>query len=509
MEWSISSQNLNSLFSCFLTVYTLFYLEMNSRYSHFAIKLPLSDQEATKIRNELDYAITFPATGRRIVADFFLLMADQPEYNEVVVQLYAVFMKKIEESYDRMEKIPPEYLALLQSSNFVLLTVNIVFIQTSYNRIHSQHGCLLMNTLFSILQSSTDLLPSLLSVLCHMNVALCASSEDSSLFQTQYISALRNLLVEIYSRYPKQTAVHFKSMYLYYIEMEYQPDSRGAFIVPTVLRQALETTTTSTIAWTSFSTMMSALCVEAVSELALRLSTPLPSSSPSTPPWEVSRLLRAISAVCGAQKLGSLSLISESLLFSKLSAKARIAATKYIARFLTTPSSTDKMKNIEAKSYSRSLQLKTVMTLLDVAMLDGASSLRCEALRVLLASVFFASQEREQEQEQTPPRAVSRAGEAPLVLKLGGKDLLRVAVFKCRDKSSEVRTHAFQLLEQAMPWALLDSDNLQQQQEQPQHTHQLSLQELIAVTKHLLQVYMHDDMTKQTPHVCIVSALSV
>lgn len=473
-------------------------------FENFVVRFPISCEQNEKLRQELDFAITFPAAGRKIVADYFLLMADQSIATESTVQLYALFMKKLEDSYVRIEEIPPEYLVLLQSSNLVLLTVNIIFMMTSYSKKHSEHGCFLIDTLFSFLQSSTDNMPSLLSTLCHINVALETSSpavfthtEDqlSSSFQSHDKSEILNLLIDIYSKYPKQSSAYLKSVYLFYLDMEYRAESRGSFVLPSVLRLALETTTTTNNnSRNIFSAAMHAICVEAVAELALLLSTPLPSTSS---PWDVSRLLSAISSTFGAQRLSILTIISESLIFSKLlSAKDRIIVTKYITRYLTTPtlsSAFEQMISPAAREANRkldyesiTLQSKTVMTLLDVSMLDTASSLRSEALKVLLTSLFAHDQRQDEHAGQQTARQVGQTlAAAPLVLQLGGKDLLRVAVFKCRDKALEVRHLAFQLLEQAMAFALLPET---QQQTENQKTQQLSHLELIAVTKHLLQV---------------------
>jgi hypothetical protein len=231
-----------------------------------------------------------------------------------------------------------------------------------------------------------------------------------------------------------------------------------------------------------------AVCEEAVAELAQLLS--------SNKNLDMTRLLRVIrSTVIGGgdqNKLSLLSIISEGLVFSKLPAKARVTALTHISQFLQTDDAgggsnvhseasegpTVSSSSSSSSSFSSSsstekqqprshsvVQAKVVMILLDVAMLDPVSSLRREALRALLPM---------------------RQG----LLQAGGKDLLRVAVFKCRDKAVEVRVTAFELLEEAMrDWMSLPAPA--PSPAPPSQQSLLSHEELIALTKHILQVIMH------------------
>jgi hypothetical protein len=486
--------------------------------NYFEIHFPISEQQVKAIKSELDFVMTYTAEGRQKVVDFFLVAADQPDSTEIVAQLYAVFMKKVEEVFKNIEDIPPEYLALLQSSNLVLLTTNIIFIKTAYNRIHIDHSHLLIDTLISMLRSSTDLLPSLLSSLCHINVSLEVSKKTStpsfstSTFSQNFSLEILYLLHEIFTKHPKITTAVIKSMFLFYLEAEYNPDSRGAFIFPPVLRLALDNTTIPTDSSASsvsasdsdsgvtihmFCATMQAICVEAVSELALRLSTP--QETPSSSSWEVARLLSAIGSMCGAQRLSALTIISESILFSKLSAKPRIAAVRYISRALDSSHGRAAADQPQQHSGSIIIQVKAVMTLLDVAMLDPVSSVRSEALKALLLSCTLPPVAGGGAHDGDGDGAESPPSPPQCTLQLGGKDMLRVAVFKCRDKSSEVRALAFQLLQEAVHWALpghfspsSSSETAAAAAAQPppqqQQQQQLSPEELIAVTKHLLQV---------------------
>jgi len=323
-----------------------------------------------------------------------------------------------------------------------------------------------------------------------------------------------------------------KSIFLFHVEMEYHLESRDAYRRPPVLRLALEFTSTDSLAFGSkhhkrgenaysFTRMLHAVCVEALSELALLL---LHDSSASL---DTRGLLAAVNSLCGAQQLGTLTIISESLLFSKLPSKARICALKHVASMLLgTTSSTSahetplnatstslvqrKEDDMPVTQNSTCIQSKVLTILMDVAMLDPVSRMRIEAMKAF----EFALQPEDNDDNNI--NDIRDFEIKSSLLRLGGKDLLRVAIFKCRDTCTEVRSLAFTLLKCSLQYLLRDRakqgphkmPNVQQSQndasgEGNRHSsgqgrgrminhitkpYELSPEEFIAVTKQLLQV---------------------
>lgn len=114
---------------------------MSDCCENFNVKdLPISDQQAKKIKMDMEMVMTFSADERPKVAEFFILLAEDQESMDMVAHLYSTFMSKIEENFPTLGDLPSDYLALLQSSSPVLLSINIIFIKTAYNGIHREHA---------------------------------------------------------------------------------------------------------------------------------------------------------------------------------------------------------------------------------------------------------------------------------------------------------------------------------------------------------------------------------
>jgi hypothetical protein len=142
--------------------------------------------------------------------------------------------------------------------------------------------------------------------------------------------------------------------------------------------------------------------------------------------------------------------------------------------------------------------------------------MRSEALKVILSSSCLllptaaagipstaVCHSKEEEEEDDVDKIVTTAEESlcPLLSSLllqnrasAGKEVLRVAIFKCRDKVADVRTLAFDLLQEVTKMLMVARG----QEHQQQQKHQLSCQELLAVTRHLVQVCRQEDARDTT-----------
>lgn len=460
---------------------------MSDCCENFNVKeLPISDQQAKKIKMDMEMVMTFSADERPKVAEFFVLLAEDQESMDMVAHLYSTFMSKIEENFPTLGDLPSDYLALLQSSSPVLLSINIIFIKTAYNGIHREHAGVLKKSLNLSLESCPEIVTALLSAMFHINNLTGTRNRQSSSassrqvdtvlsparqvfsFQGNNINAeVMALLQDLYMKFPKDVLAYLKTMFLYLIEMEYCPGSRGVFLCPTALHWALnmspaqrtQTTTNckdrSSSQESKFYTQLCAVCGEALSELTLLFTSHKDQS------LDIVNLLSAVSSICCLQNMSNLTITTESLLFSKLPAKARIAVIKHVGKFLPS-----KPAGVQDCVIVSSVASKAVMVLLDVAMLDPVKSLRREALNALLSSDNDTNDRRH---------------DSTAILRVGGKDLIRVAVFKCRDKCAETRRLGCDLLERAM-------DHAFHQNSFSQDHEILTPAEMIAVTRQLLQV---------------------
>ena len=478
---------------------------MTDMYELYRTDEDLNVDKIKIINDNLSDAVLFPKEGREKVADFFLVFADQPNMGDNIVQVYVKFMKLVEETFVTMDKIPPEYLALLQSSNLILMTVNVIFIKAAYNKKHSNHADTLKDAIISILSSAKDMTLTMVTTLCHIDVTLSSmnhametSRQESLSFSKNGIDEIFQLLYDIFLRFPKQTIISLKALYLLLFHVEFTAAFHDILMLPAVLRQCIESYPLELDCSNVFGmrTQIVAVCVEIVSELVLTLFTNFSNDLSAA---QLSALINGICKICGGiNRLSSLTIISESFLFTKHTVKVRLLTVKHIGGVISakrlapedptictdvmTDAAPDSSTLLDCQNYTQNFLAKAVLIILDVAMLDSASSVRSAAL----SELFPSSVTQDGDRRVVRPLYANILPPLQLVL----KDVLRVAVFKCRDKSTEVRVLAFSLLEQALLMALNSSSVPCSPITTSTSTSQkLHPQEFIILTKSLLQVW--------------------
>mmetsp|Transcript_2053 Transcript_2053/g.3215 ORF Transcript_2053/g.3215 Transcript_2053/m.3215 type:complete len:459 (+) Transcript_2053:114-1490(+) len=330
--------------------------------------------------------------------------------NSVSVKHYMCFINSIaQQTNGPVDLLSKGYQELYESSNITVLAVNVVCLSQSHRFSGVCSDVFMFNRLKEILKLHSSNVPivihSVLMIAFHLR-------SDNILTQDKFEQCV-NLLQCIIDLYPTISMIYFKSLFIYHVKLNKQHDICDCFILSRVF-----------------------LAVPGVSEILQQKIIQLGKeyleytvnkrSKAREIESSIIRFANNILCFCGPIS-AHIKTMSEVVVFSHFPSLFRVAGVSFLGRLMGSccrdyTESADSNRTDDA-GHIDSYVGKIIHILLDVVMLDTSDKLRLKALCIL---------------------------DECNVIRMCGNDIameiVRVFVFKCRDKSTNIREHAFTIL---------------------------------------------------------------